>query len=290
MTTHGRRSRHSRAGRSAQRWVGRLLTLCFALVVAAAVVVVVVLPRAVHGQAMTVLSGSMTPTIPVGAIVLVRPVDPGTLHVGDIATYQREEGKDDYVTHRILKIDHSTTPATFTFKGDANRGPDINPVVPGQIRGQVWFHVPYLGAIRDGLHGKGGLTLVATLLLAGYAISQLSGGFSDRRKKPESFRVDRPVVVAVIDKAVIAATMQQSVTDAARAWSALVVQEDDETATLLVTPPPGGVSACLELLGRSAPRRLLVVEAGPLTGPQLHEATMPEAPDLPPKERDDVLA
>jgi signal peptidase len=277
-----------RAIRDVVRWSARLLVLTFALVVAAAIVVVVVLPRAVQGQAMSVLSGSMTPTIPVGAIVLVRPVDPGTLHVGDVATYQKEAGKDDYVTHRIVKIDRSTTPATFTFKGDANRGPDITPVVPGQIRGQVWFHVPYLGAIRDGLHGKGGLTLVATLLLAGYAISQLSGGFSDRRKKPASFSVDRPVVVAVVDKTTLVEDMHHSVADAAAAWSALVVQEDGETATLMLTPPPGGLAACVELLSLAVPRQLLVIEHGNLAGPGLHETTAAARP-VPRKERDDAV-
>jgi hypothetical protein len=145
--------------------------------------------------------------------------------------------------------------------------------------------VPYLGAIRDGLHGKGGLTLVATLLLAGYAVSQLSGGFSERRRKPAMFAVDRPVVVAVVDKTALSGNMNQSVSDAATAWSALVVQEDDETATLVLTPSPDGLSSCLELLALSTPRRLLVVDQGSLAGPGLHEAEAP-APNDPRKELD----
>jgi len=270
------------------KWFVRLVLLALLAVVAGGAFLVVVLPRATHGSAMTVLTGSMTPTIPVGSVVLVRPVDPGTLRVGDVATYQPKAGKAEFITHRVLKIDSSTTPTTFTFKGDANRGADIAPVSAEQIRGKVWFHVPYLGAIRDGLHGKGGFTLVAMLLLVGYAISQLSSGLKERRRTPPTFSVDRPVVVAVVDKAALAARMQQSVVDAAHAWSALIVEETEKTATLLLTPPPDGLSAALELLSLSQPRRLLVVDQGDLVGPHLRE-TNAVSRITRRKKRDDVV-
>jgi signal peptidase len=232
----------------------------------------------------------MTPTIPVGAIVLVRPVDPGTLRVGDIATYQKKPGIDTFITHRIIAIDRSSDPATFTFKGDANPAPDLDPVVSGQIRGQVWFDVPYLGGIRDALHGKGGVSLIVTLLLAGYAISQLSGGFSERRNRPGSFAVDRPVVVAIIDKATLASTVQPSAQEVALAWSGLLVQEDEHSATVLLTPAADDLRLCLEMVGRSRPRRLLVITAGDLSGPQLRETDVPVVPEPILKDRDDVLA
>jgi signal peptidase I len=270
------------------KWFVRLILLALVAIVAGAVVLVVVLPRATHGSAMTVLTGSMTPTIPVGSVVLVRPVDTGTLRVGDVATYQPKAGKAEFITHRVLKIDESTSPAQFIFKGDANRGADIDPVSAEQIRGKVWFHVPYLGAIRDGLHGKGGFTLLAMLFLIGYAISQLSNGLKERRRKSATFSIDRPVVVAIVDKAALAAGMQQSVVDAAGAWSALIVQEDEETATLVLTPPPNGLSASLELLRLSEPRRLLVVDDGNLVGPYLHE-TNAASPIISRKERDDAV-
>jgi signal peptidase I len=181
-----------RATRHVARWSARLLVVAFALLVAGAVAVVVVIPRVTHGQAMTVLSGSMTPGIPVGSIVLVRPVDPDQLRVGDVATYQDEPGKPVYVTHRVAGINHLGGQTTFTFKGDANRGADVKPVVPGQIRGRLWFHVPYLGRIRDDLKTPGGLTLTLAVLLAGYALSQLTSGFRERStdKQEEMRHVD----------------------------------------------------------------------------------------------------
>lgn len=164
------------------KWSARTISSLILGVVMFAIGVLIVIPRASHGTALTVLTGSMTPGIPVGSIVLDRPVDPGTLHVGDIATYQVAPGTAEYITHRIVKIDTTTTPVTFTFKGDANRGPDIRPVPATAIRGKVWFHLPYLGAIRDAMHTKGGLAGVGIVVLAAYALFQLAGGLNDRRK------------------------------------------------------------------------------------------------------------
>lgn len=177
--TH-RTALHHRAGNLTVHWAGRLLVLLFALVVAGAVCVVTVIPRVTGGQALTVLSGSMTPGIPVGSVVVVRPVDPETLQVGDVVTYQVEPGRPIYITHRVVDIQRGPQ-TVFTFKGDANRVPDSAPVVSGQVRGKVWFHVPYLGTIRDGLKKPGGMLLVGTMLLAGYAVAQLGGGLKDRR-------------------------------------------------------------------------------------------------------------
>jgi signal peptidase len=171
----------SRAVRHVVRWSARLLVLAFALLVAGAIAVVVVIPRVTHGQAMTVLSGSMTPGIPVGSIVVVRPVDPASLRVGDIATYQAVPDKPVYITHRVAAIESIGGRTAFTYKGDPNRGPDVEPVVPGQIRGQMWFHVPYLGTIRDQLKTGAGMTIALILLLGGYAVSQLFSGIRERR-------------------------------------------------------------------------------------------------------------
>jgi signal peptidase I len=167
-------------------WLVRLLLIAIIGLAVVAVAILIVIPRATHGVALSVLTGSMTPEIPVGSVVIDRPVDPGTLEVGDVATYQRAPGVDEYITHRIVAVHPETTPVTFTFKGDANRGADIDPIPATAIRGQVWFHVPYLGTVRDGLqsHGTRGLTLAAVLLLlGGYSVVQIVGGLRDRRRK-----------------------------------------------------------------------------------------------------------
>lgn len=196
--------------RHVMTWAARLAAGLVLGLVAFALVVLIVIPRATHGTAMTVLTGSMTPGIPVGSVVIDRPVDPGTLHVGDIATYQKTPGKAEYITHRIVKIDPSKSPTEFTFKGDANRGPDITPVPATAIRGKVWFHVPYLGSIRDAIQTKGGLAGIAMVLLAGYALFQLAGAYKDRKGAQPSAPIDEArVPVASSADAVDLATVQR---------------------------------------------------------------------------------
>lgn len=256
-----------RLSRFVFQWAARLVLLAFACAVAATLVVLVVIPRATHGSALTVLTGSMTPEIPVGSVVVVRPVDPGTLHVGDVATYQVAPDKPEFITHRIVKIDTSTSPTSFTFKGDANRGADIKPVPAGAIRGKVWFHVPYVGAIRDALHGKGGITLVAMLAFAGYALSQLSGAFADRKSarnpKPaqepaEAYagspvELGRPVLLAVLSVQALADVGDMTPADAARQWGGLLLARDEDECTLLIAPPVGGLVAAEQLLATFGP-------------------------------------
>jgi len=164
------------------KWTARAISVLLLGLVMLAIAVLIVIPRATHGTALTVLTGSMTPNIPVGSIVIDRPVDPGTLHVGDIATYQVAPGLSEYITHRIVRIDTKTAPVTFTFKGDANRGPDMKPVPVTAIRGKVWFHLPYLGSIRDAMHTRGGLMGVGLVVLAVYALFQLVSGLKERRE------------------------------------------------------------------------------------------------------------
>jgi signal peptidase len=157
------------------------LSLLLAVIVGALAVVTVV-PRAVHGSALTVLTGSMTPTIPVGSVVVVEPVDPGTLHVGDVVTFQKEPGKPEYITHRIKAIHADTKPVTLTTKGDANRGEDMTPVPVTAVRGKVLFHVPYLGTIRNAISIRsGGLALVLVGLVL-YALFQLVTGLRERHR------------------------------------------------------------------------------------------------------------
>ena len=160
-----------------------MLSLLLAVIVGA-LVVLTVIPRAVDGAALTVLTGSMTPEIAVGSVVVVRPVDPGTLQVGDVVTYQKTPGQEDYVTHRIQDIHTDTDQMTLTTKGDANRGADTDPVPVTSVRGKVLFSVPYLGTVRNTI-GVGGSGLILLVLgLVAYALGQVGSVLRERRRKP----------------------------------------------------------------------------------------------------------
>jgi signal peptidase I len=169
--------------RSAGRIAGRVAATVVIIVLVAATAVLAVLPRLVGGAAMTVLTGSMAPDLPVGSVVLVRRVDPATLRVGDVATY-RQAGGSNLVTHRIVAIDLTSRPITFTFQGDRNPVPDPQPVPATAIRGKVWFDVPYLGSLRERLgRGQPVVVLLGVLGLAAFSVRQFSAVWRDRRRR-----------------------------------------------------------------------------------------------------------
>ena len=164
---------------------------------------------------------------------------------------------------------------SFTFKGDANRGADLEKIPSGAVRGEVWFHVPYLGAVRDALHGQGGITLVAMIVLGGYAVAQLGGGLRDRRHKgseKQDLTIGRPVVLAELRT-----PADQTPADLARGWGALLLEADAETVTLLIAPPTDGLNAAMELLANQDPVRVELWEAGSVLAGTSRPAPEPNA-------------
>lgn len=86
-----------------------------------------------------VYTGSMEPAIPVGGIVIIKPVNPETLREGDIICFQLSESTS--VTHRIINV----TDEGFKTKGDANEDPDQGIVEKEDIIGKVIFIIPFIG-------------------------------------------------------------------------------------------------------------------------------------------------
>ena len=136
------------------------------LIVLAAVAALLIVPKVMGMQEMAVLTGSMSPGIPVGSIVYVKTTDPAELQVGDVVTYKLSDST--YVTHRIAAID--TAAGTVTTKGDANDSADASPVSYGNILGRMVFHVPYLGYVSIyaktpiGIAALCGVTVIVLLL------------------------------------------------------------------------------------------------------------------------------
>ena len=88
-----------------------------------------------------VKSGSMTPAIRTGDIIITGPQG-GLLHSeikpGTVITYQR--GKD-LVTHRVQSIDGDK----IVTRGDALEEPDPWQVTVSDVRGIYLFKIPYIG-------------------------------------------------------------------------------------------------------------------------------------------------
>ena len=131
---------------------------------------VVFIPRITHAVPLTVLTGSMSPTIRPGDLVIVRPTAVEALHLGDVVTFQPVSGVATLITHRIIEINRNEAGQVtgLQTQGDANNAAD-KPLVPGQIMGRVWYTVPYIGQFSS---GRNSLLIVGTigLTLIGYAL------------------------------------------------------------------------------------------------------------------------
>lgn len=181
----------------ALRAVGVGLRTGLVLLVAALAVVLVVVPKSTGAVPLSVLTRSMEPTLPAGTLVVVRPVDPASIRVGDVVTYQLVSGRPEVVTHRVVAVGaQSDGSRTFVFRGDANAAVDARPVVPAQIRGAVWYSVPGLGTVNQVVNGARSwlLPAVAGLLLA-YGVTLIVSGTVSavrrRRRRAERRRAGR---------------------------------------------------------------------------------------------------
>jgi signal peptidase len=116
-----------------------------AVALAIAVGLIAVGPRFLPYQVLPVLTGSMEPALPTGALALVLPVDAQDLAVGDVITFHHPQVPHTYVTHRIVAIDGAGQSRTFVTKGDANALPDAWRIVATGSGWRYAFSIPLVG-------------------------------------------------------------------------------------------------------------------------------------------------
>ncbi|WP_420880420.1 signal peptidase I [Rhodococcus sp. (in: high G+C Gram-positive bacteria)] len=166
-------------------WLRTVLGWTVLLAMFALLTATVLVPAVAGAERFTVLTGSMRPTYPPGTLVVVRPTEVDGLAIGTPITYQLESGRPDVVTHRIISVRHNAKgDISFLTQGDANDKPDPKPVRTEQIRGQVWYSIPYLGYVNNWLSGqKRAVTVAAVIVvLIGYALFNLVRDIQVRRK------------------------------------------------------------------------------------------------------------
>lgn len=117
-------------------WLGQVLAWSCVVAVAAVLTVTVLVPRLAGATPYTVLTGSMSPGLPAGSLVVVRPVAPDAVGVGAVITYQLESGEPAVATHRVVAVETAINgDLAFVTQGDANEVADAEPVRPVQIKG-----------------------------------------------------------------------------------------------------------------------------------------------------------
>lgn len=144
----------------------RAVLIAVAAAVGLACLVVVALPL-VGMQLVVLTTGSMSPGLPAGSLVVARDVAASELLVGDIVTVGRE-GQPP-VTHRIIAIEPTTSllgERVISLQGDANADPDPEPYVVDRV-GEAVFSLPWGGQFVFGMRSPwaiGGATVAIAVL------------------------------------------------------------------------------------------------------------------------------
>ena len=134
-----------------------------------------------------VVSGSMEPRLKVGSLVVVRPVEPETIVMGDTITFRLTGVDETVVTHRVIGIRHSS-PLYFETKGDANDSPDPFTVPARNLVGKVCLRVPFLGYFTEFLKTPYGFMFAVVvpgfIIITVYAINLWRAITKDGKKRP----------------------------------------------------------------------------------------------------------
>jgi signal peptidase len=151
---------------STRRWYVRAITTTVTVLIALVAVLTIAIAigsrtsadgqRVVFGQPiMTIISGSMTPTIAVGDIVVDAPVTAAQashFHVGQIISFRAAPGSPEIVTHRIVAVRVSGGVVSYITKGDANNTADATPRPASDVVGLYSFSIPRGGYVLVAMH------------------------------------------------------------------------------------------------------------------------------------------
>jgi signal peptidase I len=143
-----------------------------------------------------VTGGSMEPGIHKGSLVLVQPISPSQVTVGDVITFQQY---DQSTTHRVIGISRDTQGPVFKTKGDANTVADPeDKTFPSQV-GIVRAAVPVAGYVAASVQAywRLVLTLIAAITFFGCAGAMVFRKETDRAPVRAPRLVRRPVMVTV---------------------------------------------------------------------------------------------
>jgi len=122
-------------------------------------------------QALIVRSGSMLPTIDVGSIIVIRPLDSLISPIsatpkyekGDIIAFRSEKNSNTIITHRVTSYEIFNGTVFYKTKGDANEEIDNWQVDEKNIIGKSFLTIPEAGKILAFAKSKYGFPLLIIL-------------------------------------------------------------------------------------------------------------------------------
>ena len=173
--------------KSLLQYIGTAVGAALLVLIVGLGLLAIVVPAAVGGTALTVLTQSMEPTLPPGTLIIVRPTSVEDIRLGTVLTYQIASDRPELETHRVIERSTDTRGRTsFITKGDNNDLPDSPAVQPVQVKGTLWYSIPMLGYVNNLVGGSARAIIVpivagALFVYAGYMV--IGAVIGDRRTR-----------------------------------------------------------------------------------------------------------
>jgi signal peptidase I len=130
---------------------------------------------------MTVLTGSMTPKINPGDVIIDKSINSKGIKVGDVITYKVSDGM--LITHRVIEVINKEGKLGFKTKGDANNVDDNNLVTEEQLVGRYSFRIPYAGYVSNFARSIYGFVLLILVPIVLLIYDQLKTVLSEFKKE-----------------------------------------------------------------------------------------------------------
>ncbi len=189
---HRKARRTPRAGGMCLRGLSAIAMVLISTVAALAIVVAVASHFSPAGQytvfghpVMTVLSGSMSPAIRTGDVIVddqVTAAQAEHLQVGQIVSFREAAGSTTIITHRIIAVHDQNGQVSYVTKGDANNAADTPARPASDVVGVFSHDIPRGGYILADLHRP----IVVGLLAASIALCLLAGPLFRYARQPET--------------------------------------------------------------------------------------------------------
>lgn len=113
-----------------------------------------------------VLSGSMEPNLQVGDLVVSKQVNEQQVEIGDIITFEDENGST--ITHRVVDIIIKDGEKLYQTKGDNNNAKDTGLISIKNIKGKYTFKINKFGRIISQIITPTGVVLVLLVITIWY--------------------------------------------------------------------------------------------------------------------------
>jgi len=125
---------------------------------------------------LSMLSGSMSPVIPTGSLVVDKSVTAAqaqNLHVGQVISFRIAANSSVVITHRIVRVERTSAGVFYVTKGDANSSVDSPARPAANVFGVESYVIPEGGYILNAAHRPAVIVLFLLIVMFGLSVGPL---------------------------------------------------------------------------------------------------------------------